>query len=79
LRKQLSAVVRSAQRTSRAGDLYVSDNRNNRVLKLSAGSSTPQTLPFTDLSSPNGVAVDPARDVYVADTGNDRVVKLPAA
>jgi serine/threonine-protein kinase len=61
-----------------AGNVYISDFDNNRVLKLPAGSNTPVELPFTGLDSPNGVAVDITGNVYVADYGNDRVLKLPA-
>ena len=35
-----------------AGDLYVADYGNNRVLRLAAGSSSPTVLPFTGLNSP---------------------------
>ena len=42
------------------------------------GSTTATPLPFTDLNSPAGVAVDTAGDVYVADRGNNRVMKLAA-
>ncbi len=61
-----------------AGNLYVTGNRNGRVLKLAAGSNTQTVLPFTDLSNPEGVAVDSAGTVYVVDFGNNRVVKLAA-
>ena len=61
-----------------AGNLYVVDAGNNRVLTLAAGSSTPTVLPFTGLNSPGGVAVDAAGDLYVADVGNNRVVELAA-
>ena len=61
-----------------AGNVYVADHGNNRVLKLAAGSTTPTVLPFTGLNSPGGVAVDTAGTVYVADTGNNRVLKLAA-
>ena len=60
-----------------AGNAYVADCQNNRVLKLAAGSTTPTVLPFTGLSSPEGVAVDAFGNLYVADAGNNRVVKLP--
>ena len=33
-------------------------------------------VPFTDLNSPIGVAVDNAGTVYVADTANHRVVAI---
>jgi serine/threonine protein kinase, bacterial len=62
-----------------AGDLYVTDSDNHRVLKLAAGSSTQVVLPFTGLNAPVGVAVDAAGNLYVTDAGtNNRVVKLPA-
>ena len=59
-----------------AGDLYVTDAGNNRVVRLAAGSSTQTVLRFTDLNDPGGVAVDAAGAVYVADSYNHRVVKL---
>ena len=37
-----------------AGDLYVADDRNNRVVKLAAGSATQTVLPFTGLNGPVG-------------------------
>ena len=37
-----------------AGNLYVADPDNKRVLKLAAGSSTPTVLPFTGLNAPQG-------------------------
>jgi hypothetical protein len=37
-----------------------------------------QTLPFTGLSVPQGVAVDQAGDVFAADSGNNRALELPA-
>ena len=50
-----------------AGDVYVAESHNNRVLKLAVGSTTPAVLPFTDLNEPKGVAVDSGGDVYIAD------------
>ena len=35
-----------------AGNLYVTDFANNRVVKLAAGSNTQTVLPFTGLSGP---------------------------
>ncbi|WP_328411113.1 serine/threonine-protein kinase PknD [Nocardia sp. NBC_00403] len=61
-----------------AGNVYVSDMGNDRVVKLAAGASTPIPLPFTGLNNPQGVAIDTAGNVYVTDTSNDRVVKLAA-
>ena len=39
-----------------AGDLYVIDSGNNRVLKLASGSSTETVLPFAGLRNPGDVA-----------------------
>ncbi len=50
-----------------AGDLYVADYGNSRVLRLAAGSSFPMVLPFTGLNKPQGVAVDAAGDLFVTD------------
>jgi serine/threonine-protein kinase len=61
-----------------AGDLYVADTQNNRVLKLAAGSATQTVLPFTGINNPDGVAVDSAGNLYVTDAANNRVLKLPA-
>jgi hypothetical protein len=59
----------------RTGDVFVADTHNNRVVELPAGGSQ-QTLPFSGLDAPYGVAVDLAGDVFVADTFNRRVVQL---
>ena len=61
-----------------AGNLYVVDPGNNRVLKLPAGSATETALPFTGLKEPYDVAVDAADNLYVVDPNNRRVLKLPA-
>jgi DNA-binding beta-propeller fold protein YncE len=58
-----------------AGNVYVADTGNNRVVALAVGSSAPSVLAFAGLDVPAGVAVDAAGNVYVADTGNNRVVK----
>lgn len=60
-----------------AGNLYVTDSGNNRVLELPKGATSQVVLPFTGLHNPFGVAVDGTGNVYVADTYNSRVLKLP--
>jgi DNA-binding beta-propeller fold protein YncE len=60
-----------------ADNVYVTDSRTNRMLKLAAGATSPTVLPFTDLNGPSAVAVDTPGDVYVLDDGNFRVLKLP--
>ena len=57
---------------------YVTAYFNNRVVKLAAGASAQQVLPFTGLAGPSGVAVDSAGTVYVTDYDNNRVVQLAA-
>ena len=53
--------------------------RNQPAPTSSAPRGPTQTvLPFTGLSSPQGVAVDTAGSVYVVDYRNNRVVKLAA-
>ncbi len=61
-----------------AGNLYVTDSSNSRVVELASGSATPSVLPFTGLYRPTGVAVDAAGNLYVTDTENNPVVKLAA-
>ena len=60
-----------------AGNVYIADNLNNRVLKLGSGSATQVELPFTGLKGPSGLAVDTAGNVYVTD-GLSSVFELPA-
>ena len=59
-----------------AGNLYVTDNGNNRVLKLAAGSTTPTVLPFTGLNAPRVWRWIGAGNLYV--TAGGRVLKLAA-
>jgi serine/threonine protein kinase len=59
-----------------AGDVYVVETYNNRVLKLPVGSTNPIVLPFIGLNYPYGVAVDTAGNLYVTDPNNERVLKL---
>jgi sugar lactone lactonase YvrE len=59
-----------------AGNVYVGDVGNGRVMELAAGSSSATPLAFTGLGKPGGVAVDAARTVYVSDVANRRVLKV---
>jgi len=61
-----------------AGDVFIADTGNSRVVEVPAGGGTQITVPASGLSSPYGVAVDGAGDVFIADTGNSRVVEVPA-
>ncbi len=61
-----------------AGNRYVTDKQNNKVLEITpSGSST--TLPFTGLSGPTQIAVDALGTVYVLDSGNDQIEALPTS
>jgi serine/threonine-protein kinase len=63
-----------------AGNLYVADPFNDRVLKLTADPETSIVLPFTGLHYPARVAVDTAGNFYIVDGAFDqrRVVKFTA-
>lgn len=61
-----------------AGNVYVADFGNRRVVKLATGTSGEEVLPFAGLNDPSGVAVGPGGDVYVTDHGTEQVVKLAA-
>jgi streptogramin lyase len=53
-----------------AGNVFVPDFGNDRVLELPADSSSQVALPFTKLLSPTSVAVDRVGDLFVADDSN---------
>jgi hypothetical protein len=60
-----------------AGDVFIADSGNNRVVEVSAGGGL-QTTVGSGFLQPKGVAVDAAGDVFIADTGNNQVVEVPA-
>src|SRR5208337_1497529 len=62
----------------RAGDVFIADAYNIRVVKVPAGGGAQTTVPASGLSGPFGVAVDGAGDVFIADSNNSRVVEVPA-
>jgi uncharacterized protein (TIGR03437 family) len=62
-----------------AGNLYIADEGNDRIRKVSGGTITtvaggPATS--ASLNTPFGVAVDLAGNLYIADTWNNRILKL---
>jgi len=65
-----------------AGDLFISDFFNNRVVEIPAGGGAAIAFnPIVNgqgLYNPAGMAVDGAGDLYIADGLNARVVEVPA-
>ena len=62
--------------TDLAGDVFIVDTDNNRLVEVPAGGGAQFTVD-DELSNPLGVAVDGAGDLFIADHGNDRVVEIP--
>lgn len=76
-----------------AGNLYVADRGNHRILKITPGGAATvlagtgaaggpalsgATAATSQLRNPEGVAVGPDGTVYIADTDNHLVFRLPA-
>jgi Gluconolactonase len=74
-----------------AGNLYIADNKNNRIRKVDISSQNISTIAGTGksdfagdggvatdaaLNSPRGIAVDSAGNIYIADTNNHRIRKV---
>ncbi|HKD59395.1 MAG TPA: kelch repeat-containing protein, partial [Terracidiphilus sp.] len=59
-----------------AGNLFIADGDNQRVLKVSQNGSV-TTVPASGLSLPQGMAEDGAGNLFIADNGN-QVVEIPA-
>ena len=62
-----------------AGNLYIADTGNNRVLKVTpAGVQTALLSGTAMVNAPAGVAVDASGTLYVADSGNNRILAVNA-
>ena len=58
----------------RAGNLYVTDNGNNRVVKVPAAGGA--ATAFATVVTPDGLAVDASGNVFVADNEDGQIVKI---
>jgi sugar lactone lactonase YvrE len=69
----------------RDGNLYVSDARDNLVLRYAGGvTGSPIVLAASGSSAgrvnnPNGLAIDCRMNLYIADTGNNRILAIANA
>jgi len=61
-----------------AGNLYVSNSKNNTVTEIPVGGDSPVTY-ASGLSNPQGLAFDSAGNLYVANTKNNTVSKVTPA
>ena len=70
-----------------AGDLFIADTFNNRVVEVPTGGGaaiaisptvSAPTLNTVGLDNPTGLAVDGVGDLFIADFDNNRVVEVPA-
>jgi hypothetical protein len=65
-----------------AGDLFIADTYNNRIVEIPSGGGTPiaidPTVNGVGFVDPVGVTLDAAGDLFVADEFNYRVVEVPA-
>jgi sugar lactone lactonase YvrE len=61
-----------------AGNVYIADSSNARVVELPAGGGPQITVPLTGLGYPDAVAVDQNGNLFVGDLGNGTVIELPA-
>jgi RHS repeat-associated protein len=74
--KPSAVVVESAEAS--AGNVWVSDTGNNRILKFSSSGEFlaaygKEGTGNEDFKGPEGIALDRYGNVFVADTGNDRI------
>jgi hypothetical protein len=56
-------------------NVYVTDTRNNRVLKFASGTYIESVVSTSALNSPDGVALDGRGNIYIADSVDDRVLE----
>jgi len=66
----------SAVAVDGAGDVFIADIGNNRVIEISSSGTV--TTVVSGLNFPSSVAVDGAGDLFVVDSGNNQVLEVPA-
>lgn len=68
----------AAVATDPAGNLYVADTKNNKIIMISTTDVITDLNISIPLSSPEGIAVDNNGSLYIADTGNYRILFIAA-
>lgn len=59
-----------------AGDLFIADTGNNRIVEVSNNDTVQSTVTSGTLTNPNGVAVDGAGDVFVTEGSANLVLEV---
>jgi sugar lactone lactonase YvrE len=65
--------------TDRGGNVYVADQSNNTIRKVTPAGVVTTLAGSTRFAGPKGVATDSSGNVYVADTSNQIIRKITAA
>jgi DNA-binding beta-propeller fold protein YncE len=61
-----------------AGDVYIADTGNNRILKIDPKGNQTVVTVGAALLGPHAVAVDLLGNLYISDSGHNRIIKVPA-
>ena len=63
-----------------AGNLYIADSVNNRVVMVAAGGTVGSVVNTgeldPELTNPSGVAVDHTGNIYIASTGSNNIAEV---
>jgi sugar lactone lactonase YvrE len=65
-----------------AGNLYIADPDNNRVLQVTVGGTASELISAgtlingTPLNAPGGIAVDATGKIYIVDSNNNRIIAM---
>ena len=69
------STILTESQSNTAGNVFIADTRNNRVVEVPA-SGGPQFTVGSGFQYPQGVALDSRGNLYVADSNNNQVVEL---